>query len=109
MHTHEVLGEIATKQKAMAQMERTLHETARALELEEALATLEVYGELDQGKPRYSNDLIRKAEITRRLFARATWQEPIQRQETLEQQVKELKAEIGYYEREVEYAETSQS
>lgn len=108
MHTHEMYEDITVKKKAVAQMERALHETERALQLEEALVTLEVCGELEQGKARYSNDLVRKAEITRRLFARPTWQDLVQRQDILAQHVKELTADIGYYAQELAYAETAQ-
>jgi len=91
----EVLHLIEAKKKGAARATRELHQTERALQFEEALMTLRVCEEIENGKPRFTNDLVRKAEITRRLFDHTVWQGLVERKDALEEAITYLEAEIG--------------
>jgi hypothetical protein len=109
MDSSEIVRLIEAKKKGVARATRELHQTERALQCEEALMTLRVCEEMENGKPRYSNDLIRKAEITRRLFDHTVWQDLLEQRDMLEEEIAYLDAEIGAYTIEVTNGQKQQS
>ena len=104
----DILRHVEATRKRVASTTRELRCTERALQYEEALMTLQVCGELDQGKPKYANDLVRKAEITRRLFLHTVWQDLVQHRDALEEAIASLGAEITYIDMEVAYGQSQQ-